>query len=906
MASSLTGDYDAVVQVSIPQINGMLATLHQAGVDDNAKLKLPHSVTMRIGDPPTNPAGPQGSFGDWVHAYEAAEDVGLTRARSQLTSTAPPGARKMMEQAFADLTGIVKPPPIPQLPVRGLVKMQVAAPTLSVISGSSSQIGLHVGIRAQYYPDPNTESLNASDHPIHGEVQAVFDVQERTVLIHPPHLKFARRLYVTASSQDSQIQFVPAAGTGLTALETGQISAQVREALRGDFATAPVDLPAGFPFSQFKAMTVGSQAALALPLSLSQTGPPGGGSIQSINELVIGNSGFAVGIGKDYILSQFQPTLDNLKQFTQTVTISVPVLTDPTYLISISSADVTFGQGFFELTVHAKAHTDNFGWPSYDNIVVKQKLTLILFFNTLFIQAPDDQLSISGGPSIGSDTVRNNIIAARNQALPPAQDTLNQKLAQALAGMKSALQSFDPGIVANFSSGMSTDANAITTGAVAIFADGVILRGEIGSNSARLAPIVSVGETDQHQSFTALESWTPAGGINQMTWSWVEYSGPSIFSGVTKSFTDAHRFIFPKPAGITSASSICLRLDGTQTRSAGSVVASTGGTTCQVSNSYGEIMLAPTWWEPVTVPQWKPDSKPDDVLEGMVTGHISMQSDHPQKESLTHNTLVYFPDWAKPNPFETLVRARELMTRKHFSLVLLLVLPAKAFASRRREIEAKLGEVEKLFANRLVITEDSEGGWARTFAIGKTPAAALINARREFAWQHEGDPDPKELAAVLDKMLVPAPAPQSRPLKLNVALGKTLSDFAFTDDQGASSALHRLQGQNLLLNFWQSWSAPCLKELQRLEQMQKSAGDDAPTIIAFHGGKDAKALETVRKKFDLTFQLVQDTDQRIARLHGVRCWPTTISVDGAGRLSAAQFGMAHDHPPTGRGKETKS
>jgi peroxiredoxin len=520
---------------------------------------------------------------------------------------------------------------------------------------------------------------------------------------------------------------------------------------------------------------------------------------------------------------------------------------------------------------------------------------LILFLNTLFIKAPDDELSISGGPSYGADTVRNSIIAARNQALGPAQDTLNQKLTAALANMKGALQSFDPGMTANFALGMSTDANAETSGAVAITSDGVILRGDIGSTSARQSPIVSIGETDQQQSLTALQSWIPAGSISQMTWSWVEYSSPSIFSGITKTATDAHRFIFPKPAGIHSVSSVCLRLDGTQTRPAGTVVGSTGGATCQVSNSYGELMLAPSWWEPVMVPQWKADSKADDVLDDLVTGHISMQSDRPSKETITHNTLVYFVDWERAKPMETLARARELMTRKHFSLVLLLVLPATAFASRRREIEAKLAEAGKLFANRLVITEDSEGGWARTFAIKKTPSAALINARREFTWQHEGDPDPGELAAVLDKMLVPAPAPQARPLKLSVGLGKAIPDFSFTDDQGISSALHRLQGREAILTFWQSWSKPCLNELHRLQKLQDEAGDAAPLIVAFHGGKDATALAEVRKKYDLTFQLVQDTDQRVARHHGVRCWPTTLAVDGSGRLYGAQFGTAHDH-----------
>jgi peroxiredoxin len=126
-------------------------------------------------------------------------------------------------------------------------------------------------------------------------------------------------------------------------------------------------------------------------------------------------------------------------------------------------------------------------------------------------------------------------------------------------------------------------------------------------------------------------------------------------------------------------------------------------------------------------------------------------------------------------------------------------------------------------------------------------------------------------------------------------LGKAIPDFSFTDDQGISSALHRLQGREAIFTFWQSWSKPCLNELHRLQKLQDEAGDAAPLIVAFHGGKDATALAEVRKKYDLTFQLVQDTDQRVARHHGVRCWPTTLAVDGSGRLYGAQFGTAHDH-----------
>ncbi len=43
-------------------------------------------------------------------------------------------------------------------------------------------------------------------------------------------------------------------------------------------------------------------------------------------------------------------------------------------------------------------------------------------------------------------------------------------------------------------------------------------------------------------------------------------------------------------------------------------------------------------------------------------------------------------------------------------------------------------------------TEDDEGGWTRMFAVGKKPSAHLINARREFVWKHEREPNPAEWA----------------------------------------------------------------------------------------------------------------------------------------------------------------
>ena len=103
-----------------------------------------------------------------------------------------------------------------------------------------------------------------------------------------------------------------------------------------------------------------------------------------------------------------------------------------------------------------------------------------------------------------------------------------------------------------------------------------------------------------------------------------------------------------------------------------------------------------------------------------------------------------------------------------------------------------------------------------------------------------------------------------------------------------------MHGRKVLLNFWQSWSAPCLTELRRLQKVYEAGRKEPPFIVAFHGGKDGKRLKEIRKQLGLSFALVQDSEQEIARKYGVRCWPTTVAVDTEGRVEHVQFGVARD------------
>ena len=884
MTNPLTGDYEAVMQIAIRQINGLLGTLHQNAANKDAPLKLLHSTALRIGDPPRRRPDVE-VFGDWLIEYQkAGPSRGLDDVRAQLSAMAPPGATRMLSDAFEGFDQnweIEYPPDV----VRGLVKLQVSSVTITVPDGSSSEVTVHARVRAHYYPDPNTTDMPA---PVHGDVRATFDV--RTV-----QSQSRTRLLIQPSPQDSKIQFVAAPGTGLNAADEYRIAAEVRKVLREGLTLLPVDLPTDFPFAVFKGLGSGPSQVIALPFQLSGVGLPANG-LPSLMQSFIGSSGFALAVGKEYVsgLIDIEAIREAIKNRQVVLRIGRwGVYYDVTYHLRFSSGPtLTFKNGGIEISGRVEAETSTW-WAPNGFVSFKQLVTLVLNTATQTIS-----LESVGEPDVDESwfiphgTAVNIVKSEIGKALSANAVPIRRVFTEARDTLVEGLTAFDPFAMASYT-------------AVEITPAGVIIRGEIGSFTlgprgkgrpifvGRRAPVVDIAETHQGAAFTAFQSWIPGGRIDRIIWSWVEHSGRDfdIWSGTERSFTDEHRFILPKPAGITGISQICLRIEGSRIMAGGQEATIAAGTTCQVPEPEFAIEV-PSWWEPLTLPIWRPDVSDTVTLREAIAGHVGIQHDVPGKEPFTRNALVYFADWHSKKPLDKLSLALSRV-QNSAALMVIVVLPAGAFDSSRREFESRLPSARKGIDAPVKFTEDDEGGWTRMFAVAKTPSVYLINARREFVWKHEGEPDPAVLAAALDQHLAPTPVSRFRPLRLNVSPGDSAPDAAFEDDGQHQFALHRLRGREMLLNFWQSWSAPCLTELCRLQRLHQ-AGREAPFIVAFHGGKNSKALDEIRKRLGLSFPLVQDLQQRIARQYGVRCWPTTIMVDAEGRVEHVQFGVCHD------------
>ena len=900
MANRLTGRYDAVLQISQRQINGLLATLHQNGVSDGPPLRVSHNGVARVGDPREAAVAPPGDFHKWVRNVQiAAGPRSLDQLRAQLSAFAPPGAAGMIEASFSKLAPSSKPAPADQgkLPprdmVRGTAKVTLSSPTLSASDGSTSEVTLRARVRAQYNPDPGTTGIAAPEHPVHGEVRAAFDLR----------LAFAgsgRRLTVQPSTHDAKIHFTAAPGTSLSAGERARISAEVRRIVRERFTPVPIDLSPDFPFSEFKVLGGGPSQVFALPVQVSSAPVPAG-HIQSIAHSFVDSSGFAVAVSKTHVEGLLGPLLDSIKTairgFRKDITIKtvfgIRVNQTITFTLHLKSGpSLTWEAGGIKLSAHLKLIVR----PGADvSFRFTQKFKLALNASTQIVTLEPD-----GDPTVNTDlpfnilhdVFENAIKDARDQALSGGSTPVNHVVRQVFDG---ARQKLVRGLKV-----LDASASATFT-AVKVTADGLIVRGEIGS-APRQAPVVQVAETDKGRAFTALGSWIPGGWIDRFTWSWVEHSGKASKISVARRFvTEAHRFTLPRPVGVTGLGSISLRVEGTQMNPDGQVVEVSADSARQQQNGFGPIMVAPSWWEPVIVPAWLPDAPPDAALRDCIAGHISLQRDAPQRPGLTHNSLVFFAAPRDRQPLEPLVRALTAMRRQNVSLVLIIVLPRGALGQRVSDVETMLRGIPDRFAGRVMLADDEAGGWTRTFAVVERPSAHLVNARREFAWRSEGRIEPGDMAAALDRHILPAPAPRSYPLRLGISQCgcERAPDLSFVDHRGQHLALHRMRGREVLLNFWQAWSTPCLTELLRLRDLQKAAGAQAPFIAAFHGGRDGSGLGDLARRHGLGFSLVPDPEQAFARRYGVTCWPTTISIGADGFMGRVQFGLG-SAPDEGR------
>jgi peroxiredoxin len=115
--------------------------------------------------------------------------------------------------------------------------------------------------------------------------------------------------------------------------------------------------------------------------------------------------------------------------------------------------------------------------------------------------------------------------------------------------------------------------------------------------------------------------------------------------------------------------------------------------------------------------------------------------------------------------------------------------------------------------------------------------------------------------------------------------------FELTDLEGNKINLSQYQGEIVVLNFWGTFCAPCVKETPELVAMQLKFANQGLIIIgaAMDKNNDA-AVKAFAKKFFVNYPIVI-APSSLTNDYGIVVAPTTFIIDKKGTIAFRHVGL---------------
>ena len=119
-------------------------------------------------------------------------------------------------------------------------------------------------------------------------------------------------------------------------------------------------------------------------------------------------------------------------------------------------------------------------------------------------------------------------------------------------------------------------------------------------------------------------------------------------------------------------------------------------------------------------------------------------------------------------------------------------------------------------------------------------------------------------------------------------------DVAFFEDGETARTLADYRGRGVILNFWATWCAPCVRELPDLDRLRANLADHDIDVIAV--SEDRRGVDAVTrfyKKAEIgNLPVLMDKRGALQRQVKVRGLPTTILYDPSGKELGRVVGIA--------------
>ncbi|HEY3595198.1 MAG TPA: TlpA disulfide reductase family protein [Polyangiaceae bacterium] len=130
----------------------------------------------------------------------------------------------------------------------------------------------------------------------------------------------------------------------------------------------------------------------------------------------------------------------------------------------------------------------------------------------------------------------------------------------------------------------------------------------------------------------------------------------------------------------------------------------------------------------------------------------------------------------------------------------------------------------------------------------------------------------------------------------NPLVGREAPDFSLavvaSGSEGDRIHLSELKGHPVVLDFWATWCEPCQLAAPVLDRLSRKNHDKGLVVVGVNTSDQPGRAPVFAKRRGLSYPIVYDSDEEVARLYGVSNLPTLIVINAEGHIVAVETGYA--------------
>ncbi|MBV1861752.1 MAG: TlpA family protein disulfide reductase, partial [Nannocystaceae bacterium] len=158
-------------------------------------------------------------------------------------------------------------------------------------------------------------------------------------------------------------------------------------------------------------------------------------------------------------------------------------------------------------------------------------------------------------------------------------------------------------------------------------------------------------------------------------------------------------------------------------------------------------------------------------------------------------------------------------------------------------------------------------------------------------------PEPTPAAPASGNVATALPKPLFKNVKAScgrdAGVGTKLKSFRLKDLEGKEVTNGRYRKRVMLVNFWGTWCAPCLKELPEFDRLYRRYRKAGMTLVAIATDEDAEPVKQLVAKRKLRAKVLIG-GETYAGQYGAPNFPFTYVVDTTGTIVASYHGYKED------------